>query len=65
MLAARLKRLGVPALVIDALEKPGDCWRVRYKSLYLHDPVFLDHFPTCPSRITGRCTHPRTRSATG
>ncbi len=48
MLAARLKRLGVPALVIDALEKPGDCWRVRYKSLYLHDPVFLDHFPYLP-----------------
>jgi len=44
-LAARLKRLAVPTLVVDALEKPGDCWRVRYNSLYLHDPVFLDHFP--------------------
>jgi putative flavoprotein involved in K+ transport len=48
MLAARLKRLGVPTLVIDALEKPGDCWRARYDSLYLHDPVFLDHFPYFP-----------------
>lgn len=48
MLAARLKRLGVPTLVIDALEKPGDCWRVRYHSLYLHDPIFLDHFPYLP-----------------
>ncbi len=48
MLAARLKRLGVPALVIDALEKPGDGWRSRYASLYLHDPVFLDHFPYLP-----------------
>jgi putative flavoprotein involved in K+ transport len=48
MLAARLKRLGVPALVIDALEKPGDGWRRRYDSLYLHDPVFLDHFPYLP-----------------
>jgi putative flavoprotein involved in K+ transport len=48
MLAARLKRLGVPALVIDALEKPGDGWRARYHSLYLHDPVFLDHFPYLP-----------------
>jgi putative flavoprotein involved in K+ transport len=48
MLAARLKRLGVPALVIDALPKPGDCWRVRYHSLYLHDPIFLDHFPYLP-----------------
>jgi putative flavoprotein involved in K+ transport len=48
MLAARLKRLGVPALVVDALEKPGDGWRARYDSLYLHDPVFLDHFPYLP-----------------
>ncbi len=48
MLAARLKRLGVPALVIDALEKPGDCWRGRYRSLYLHDPFFIDHFPYLP-----------------
>jgi putative flavoprotein involved in K+ transport len=47
-LAARLKRLGVPALVVDALEKPGDSWRARYPSLYLHDPVFLDHFPYLP-----------------
>jgi putative flavoprotein involved in K+ transport len=48
MLAARLKRLGVPALVIDALPKPGDGWRRRYDSLYLHDPIFLDHFPYLP-----------------
>jgi putative flavoprotein involved in K+ transport len=48
MLAARLKRLGVPTLVIDALPNPGDCWRARYDSLYLHDPVFLDHFPYLP-----------------
>jgi len=47
-LAARLKRLGVPTLVVDALARPGDCWRTRYKSLYLHDPIFLDHFPYLP-----------------
>ncbi len=47
-LAARLMRLGVPTLVVDALERPGDCWRARYNSLYLHDPVFLDHFPYLP-----------------
>ena len=47
-LAARLKRLSVPALVVDSLEKPGDCWRVRYKSLYLHDAIFMDHFPYLP-----------------
>jgi putative flavoprotein involved in K+ transport len=48
MLAARLKRLNVPTLVIDTLEKPGDGWRQRYRSLYLHDPIFLDHFPYLP-----------------
>jgi putative flavoprotein involved in K+ transport len=47
-LAARLKRLGVPTLVVDAHEKPGDAWRKRYRSLYLHDPIFLDHFPYLP-----------------
>lgn len=48
MLAARLKRLGVPTLVVDALPRPGDGWRARYHALYLHDPVFLDHFPYLP-----------------
>ena len=47
-LAARLKRLSVPTLVVDALERPGDAWRTRYKSLYLHDPIWLDHFPYLP-----------------
>ena len=47
-LAARLKRLGVPALVIDRLERPGDAWRRRYKTLCLHDPVWYDHLPYLP-----------------
>jgi len=47
-LAARLKRIGVPALVIDANERPGDAWRKRYKSLCLHDPVWYDHLPYLP-----------------
>ena len=47
-LAARLKRLGVPTLVIDAHERAGDAWRKRYKTLYLHDPSWLDHFPYLP-----------------
>jgi putative flavoprotein involved in K+ transport len=47
-LAARLKRLSVPTIVVDALERPGDCWRVRYRSLYLHDPIYLDHFAYLP-----------------
>jgi len=47
-LGARMKRLGVPALIVDALERPGDAWRRRYKSLYLHDPVWIDHLPYLP-----------------
>ncbi len=47
-LAARLKRLGVPALVIDTHPRPGDNWRRRYKSLCLHDPVWYDHMPYIP-----------------
>lgn len=44
-LGARLRQLGVPALVIDRHERPGDQWRSRYKSLCLHDPVWYDHLP--------------------
>ena len=47
-LGARLKRLGVPALVIDRNERAGDAWRARYKSLCLHDPVWYDHLPYLP-----------------
>ncbi|MEO7269696.1 MAG: NAD(P)/FAD-dependent oxidoreductase [Knoellia sp.] len=44
-LGARLRQLGVPALVIDKHPRPGDQWRNRYKSLCLHDPVWYDHLP--------------------
>ncbi len=47
-LGARLKRLGVPTLIVDALSTPGDAWRRRYKSLYLHDAVWADHMPYLP-----------------
>lgn len=47
-LAARLKRLGVPTIVVDALPQPGDAWRNRYRSLYLHDAVWADHLPYLP-----------------
>ncbi|MDP9884375.1 putative flavoprotein involved in K+ transport [Sinomonas atrocyanea] len=47
-LAARLKRLGVPALVVDRHARPGDQWRSRYHSLCLHDPVWYDHMPYLP-----------------
>ncbi len=47
-LAARLKRLEVPALVVEQNERAGDSWRKRYRSLVLHDPVWYDHMPYLP-----------------
>jgi putative flavoprotein involved in K+ transport len=47
-LAARLRQLEVPTIVVDALPKPGDTWRNRYKSLSLHDPIWYDHMPYLP-----------------
>ena len=47
-LAARLKRLGVPALVVEKNARAGDSWRRRYRSLVLHDPVWYDHMPYLP-----------------
>ncbi len=47
-LAARLKRLNVPAIVVEQNERAGDSWRKRYKSLCLHDPVWYDHMPYLP-----------------
>ena len=47
-LGARLKRLDVPALIVDAHPRPGDNWRSRYASLCLHDPVWYDHMPYLP-----------------
>jgi putative flavoprotein involved in K+ transport len=47
-LGARLRRLGVPAIIIEKNERPGDSWRKRYRSLCLHDPVWYDHLPYLP-----------------
>jgi putative flavoprotein involved in K+ transport len=47
-LAARLQRLGVPAVVLEKNERAGDSWRKRYKALVLHDPVWYDHLPYIP-----------------
>ncbi|KAK9234252.1 flavin-containing monooxygenase [Lipomyces kononenkoae] len=43
--AARLKMLGVDSLIIDKNESVGDNWRLRYRQLVLHDPVWYDHLP--------------------
>lgn len=47
-LGARLKRLGVPTIIVEKNPRPGDSWRNRYKSLCLHDPVWYDHLPYLP-----------------
>jgi putative flavoprotein involved in K+ transport len=47
-LGARLKRLGVPTLIVEKNRRAGDSWRNRYRSLVLHDPVWYDHLPYIP-----------------
>jgi len=47
-LGARMKRLGVPTIIIEKNQRPGDSWRNRYRSLCLHDPVWYDHMPYLP-----------------
>lgn len=47
-LAARLRRLAVPTIVIERSARAGDSWRKRYRSLCLHDPVWFDHLPYLP-----------------
>lgn len=47
-IGARLKRMGVPAIVVDKHPRAGDCWRNRYDALHLHDPVFACHLPYIP-----------------
>ncbi|MEO8669371.1 MAG: NAD(P)-binding domain-containing protein, partial [Bauldia sp.] len=47
-LGARLRRLGVPTIILEKNQRPGDSWRNRYKSLVLHDPVWYDHLPYLP-----------------
>jgi putative flavoprotein involved in K+ transport len=58
-LAARLKLLRVPTLIIDSHARTGDSWRSRYASLHLHDPVwwnalpyldYPDHWPVFPPK---------------
>lgn len=46
--AARLKAVGVNALVVDSNDRVGDNWRKRYHQLVLHDPVWFDNMPYIP-----------------
>jgi len=47
-IAARLKQLDIPTLIIEQHDRIGDNWRTRYHSLVLHDPVWYDHMPYLP-----------------
>ncbi|KAF9813360.1 hypothetical protein IEO21_05652 [Rhodonia placenta] len=46
--AARLKLLGVDALIVEQQDRIGNQWRYRYEALCLHDPVWYDHMPYMP-----------------
>lgn len=43
--AARLRQLGVSAVVIEREARVGDNWRHRYASLVLHNQVWANHLP--------------------
>jgi hypothetical protein len=47
-LAARLRRLAVPTIIIEKNERAGDSWRNRYHSLCLHDQVWQNDLPYLP-----------------
>src|SRR3954463_10354685 len=47
-LGARLRRLGVPAIIVEKNARPGDSWRKRYKALCLHAPVWYAPLPYLP-----------------
>jgi putative flavoprotein involved in K+ transport len=48
VLSARLRMLGVDALIVDRLPNLGDVWRNRYAALALHNEVVLNHMPYLP-----------------
>lgn len=47
-LAARLRMLGLDALVVERSLRVGDVWRNRYAALALHNEIELNHMPYLP-----------------
>jgi len=47
-IAARLRQLGVEALIVDRHPRVGDNWRRRYHALTLHNQVHVNHLPYLP-----------------
>ncbi len=48
ILGARLRQMGVDALIVDKLPRVGDVWRRRYHSLTLHNEVWANSMPYMP-----------------
>ncbi|OAA72428.1 Monooxygenase [Cordyceps fumosorosea ARSEF 2679] len=44
-LGARLKHMGIRALLVERYPAVGDTWRARYDSVTLNTPTFTDHYP--------------------
>ena len=64
-LGARLKRLGVPTLIIERNERAGIPGASAINRFACTTRSGTTTCPTCRSRTTGPCSRPRTRSATG
>ncbi|WP_433605039.1 flavin-containing monooxygenase [Dactylosporangium sp. CA-139114] len=47
-IAARLRTIGVDALIVDKHERVGDVWRKRYHSLTLHNESWVASLPYVP-----------------
>ena len=45
ILAARLRQMGVDALIVEKTERVGDTWRQRYNNLTLHNEIIANQFP--------------------
>ncbi len=48
ILGARLRQLGVDALIVEKTPQVGDTWRNRYHSLTLHNEVWANSLPYMP-----------------
>lgn len=48
IIAARLRQIGVDALIVEKSPRVGDNWRNRYHSLTLHNEVWANSMPYIP-----------------
>ncbi len=46
--AAELQRIGLDALIVDRMARPGDNWRLRYDGLKLHNRTPINHLRYLP-----------------